>query len=823
MLNYRKYLRKTTLYPITLVMIGIIVLLICPNEIKAETTSDTISTDEVFNAHAAAYFFNRHIEFTREISLLELYLTWLYNSITNEVSKRRKEDPLQTREALSLSELDKKDFSISDEIDNLPFLARYLAWEENYREEFNYKYLQARLIKTRLIKNSNSSQKNRMYQADLESAMASYRYGLYREAILQFDEVFTQYNISATPGVHFYRGESYFALKLYELASLDYHQVISLSSRPSNFNRIALERLILLECSSPNPQVLVDLWEKYENNYGQNQDQDYWNAKETVARNIALNGDLISAKNIFDEIPPSYNNHAQVQLMSAECSLALLDLDDAENRLMNLIKQRIPAKVRDRAVLKLGYICFISGDYDLAIANFNLLRGNSAYKEEADIAAAWAVYKIGAFPKAAALGEKFLNDYPQSQFLYEALSLIGYCNDMTGNDEEAMQKFQVVMTAIDDRQDYYDFNYERKTIQDLSVQITKLEEAIFVNNERDLLPSLLTLKQKQRNLYEAAIVAEGIKTSPKLRQLLEEQLQIYRAYLDYIEFDDTVLETGTPKIKNQFDDSYGLLTEQASLVRSAITFHLKQKTLIQREEQIRFETTNKDSSIAAVSRDLEQTRKLLEETSQVLSHTSGMNVSPELLVDLAGVRTELLIQNDALVRVQSDLKSNQLSVSDNVKSNLDEWSDFAYQQYAYKGLDFDGFFTKRDRINQIDNNIGFINRLLDARRRAADQREALPEELMLASKPGEPPYMAPPVPMWKPNMLKVNELEREWRGEPAIPEEQPIPTETIEESESVPSEQVEPQESETTPPEQTEPEESDATPVEPINNEEDEQ
>jgi len=707
------------------------------------------SSDQLFQAYTQMYFARRDLDFALEMTLRESFLTWLYEGVNREVAERSKEDPIGTLSAVSPPELagfDELTYAYPDSLDEAPLRIRYVAWEGYLRNEFNHKYLQARLIKDRLIQSGTPEQRRRMFKNDLESSFISYRDGMYRETILKYDELIDRYGYTDLGDIAFFRGEAYLAIQLYEPALADYQYVVDHSTEPW-YRLRSLERLISLVGDRGNAAAVSKYWKQYDTE-ATVKGEDYWATADLAGRYLLAKGEWEVARGIFDLIPLDSPQGQVAAVRAADCQTALLNLDDASARYTAILKpekgkKSLPENLVAEANLKLGYIDYLKGDFDKAYSKLSAIKAEGDVGERAEIGSIWALYRLSAYPQVITRAEKYITDHPQSQYLYEARSLIGFADEMMGQSGGALDNYKIIMSALDDRQDFHDYNYELKAISTNLGRLEQLEEAIFLGGERELFGEYIAVRKKLNSLTDGVRFVRAIKSTPFLKDIIREQKELYEVFAQQGALEQDIYEAQDTKLHDKYQDAIGSLTDIGSQLSAGVKYYMKQRTLIQREEDKRYEIQTSDSLKKSLEREWESTRQAMALTKQYLE--SSENTDAKTMIDLAGVEIELTGLQDRILKVQSELRKYGQDV---VTSNLDEWSDFAYQRYTYGGLNFDFLYSRENRLGELDDYIQQINGLLQDRAHERADTLKLAAELVPASKAGDPPYFAPPVPLW---------------------------------------------------------------------------
>lgn len=734
-----------------MVALAVAVMFALPAFVNAADPADQeSSSDALFKAYTQYYFAMRDLDFSLEMSLRESFLGWLYSGINQEVAARSNEDPSGTLSAISPPELngfDEASYAYPDSLADAPMRIQAAAWEKYQRSEYNHKYLQARLVKDRLIRSATPAQRDRMFRSDLESTLFAYRDAQYREAILRFDELIDGYGFTDLADVAFYRGESYLAIQLYDQARADYQYVIANSQQPW-YKLKALQKLISLSGDRGAYDDVEKYWEQFTAESGEQKDASYWEAAELAGRYLFAGEQWKRAQAIFEMVPKDSPSYFFCALRAADCATAQLELDQAKTRYESLLTEKVgkaslPENLRDEATLKLGYIDYLKGDYDKAYLKLSKVEADGDIGERAEIGSIWSLYRLSAYPQVAERAAKFITDHPQSQYQYEARCLIGFSAEMTGKTGDAIDNYKVVMSALDDRQEFHDYNYELETVTRDVARLKELETAIFSEGESEFFPEYLAIRKELGGLMDGIKLARSMRATPFLKEIIKEQKELLDLFQEQAVLERNIHDSQDTRLHDDFDQVVGELADIGSQLSGGVKYYMNQKSLIQREEDKRFESQMSDTIRKQLDQEWAETQQAQALVRQYMESAEGSDA--QTLVDLASVEVTLDGVQDRILRVKADLSKYGQDV---VASNLDEWSDFAYQRYAYGGINFDYLYTRENRLGQLDTYISQVNGMLQAREAARRDTLKLAADLALASQPGQTAYYAPAVQLW---------------------------------------------------------------------------
>ena len=788
---------------LTFFLLLTVIISFYPANLPAQVTRKEKDSQETeFQAQTGLYLFKRSLEFEAEAYLHESFLLWLYQGITAEARKRHSEDwqsTLAAFEVLDLATFEDSVYVLPEDLEDAPPRIRYQAWEKLQREKYNHKYIQARRIKDKLIKSATSQQRERMFNTDLSSAIISYRNELYHEAILRFNELETRYGYDDMSDIVFFRGECYFKLSMYDRARTDYIYTYK-NSNDRDIRCSALERLIAIEGDKGDIRSTERYWQKYLDEVGEAKDKYYYRVASMTARYLMALREWNSAQALYDEINPKSKGYVQAKLLAADCSLAMyarakmgflsLDtidtrLNDARFRYTEIAEGEIKGKgltkeIRGEALLKLGYIDFLNGDYYAAYDKVTRIKGEGELAEKALIIAAWSRFRVYDYGDVISLCYKFLETYVESEYFYEIFCLLGYSEELLGREEDARREYEEVIGAVDDQREFHSINYEKKQVISALGELQRLEPVLFLSGKLDVFERYSSLRKKLKSLFERLKLTEGIKSSPLIREMLDEQKKLYAVFKELMDMEKELFALDDSKLLGKYDKMYANLVDLATDLKSGLRYEMEQKSLVQREQEGLFQTRAGDSLDVDFNKEWRSTERTLQNVRDMMSQAEAVD-DDETLLKLGEIELGLMSIQDRLMGVRTNLSQVQPYEID---SKLDHWSWFAYQRHSTAGLAFDYLYMRESRLLELDQYIDRVNNIIAERQVVEEELVELPENLIPASEPGAEPYYAPRVPLWKPpepekpevDTTAVSDIEDHIGGEelepgPKLPDE----------------------------------------------------
>jgi hypothetical protein len=229
---------------------------------------------------------------------------------------------------------------------------------------------------------------------------------------------------------------------------------------------------------------------------------------------------------------------------------------------------------------------------------------------------------------------------------------------------------------------------------------------------------------------------------------MEEQREILRVMKEQDQLEKDLVKDNAIDMYYEYEEAVLELMDISADLDLAIQYHLdNNKEVIQVEEQRILDAMHRDSMLVGLHTEWKYTDRVLKATRESL--TDSKNINPNTLVELAGLEMNLLEVQDRMIDIRLDLGDEDIDAL-KTKSNLDTWSDFAYQRYTYGGLKFEILSGQRKQMNQVDEYIQQINQLIADKMYEVVDTSSFPPDLMPTSPEGVTAYYAPPVPLWNP-------------------------------------------------------------------------
>ncbi len=99
----------------------------------------------------------------------------------------------------------------------------FVEWQRTNRLQYEARWTDIEIIKTRLLKNGTGMEKDRMFKRELRSAVLAYNYRNFDLADRLFEEILNKYSfLNTLDDVYFYKGEANYQLDRYSAATSSY-------------------------------------------------------------------------------------------------------------------------------------------------------------------------------------------------------------------------------------------------------------------------------------------------------------------------------------------------------------------------------------------------------------------------------------------------------------------------------------------------------------------------------------------------------------------------------------------------------------------------
>ncbi len=616
----------------------------------------------------------------------------------------------------------------------------YKEWQKTQRIKYLVRITDVEVLKKKLIKKSNISALQRMFKRELAAAVEAYNYGYYELARLSFDEILKRYaQIGMLDDVLFFRSESDYFLGRYNAAKEGFDQLIQ--DYPSSaYAGAAYTYLITLASHYENYIDAVNYFRQMQNVVSQN--DSHFQEALLKAINAALNGSLyeeaVTMAYDVDPNSPVYNHARYIQ---AQAQAGARNYEDAISTFSAILNDKsLSPEFRFDILSKIGFILYEMGQPEQAIARFNEIAGTYSRYDRVLMGMAWSYYKIELgkslvqnrnFTNAKKYLEVLIDDMPNSEYLLEAKTLLGYINQLELNSNEALENYRYAYNAKNVKNLSDELNVEQDELEEILKTAKHLERrallkdnpAAFYRAEQmrlkvqgplnklkyqDLSPvgvaannEIARLKKQLAELDRLKKIAEKKQDQYALDKIDDLQLKIYRAINEVPVFEESPLGF------NYFDEHP--LARKESVIENENAKVEKMRAEARRErEKVLQQLTRIDVEIsnARARRDYKK--------------VANLSISKERFQDI-------LKKMDYIETWTYSLKKRKTDI------NLERWSD--YGAFGLANVNFAVRNIQKQQIGELQDQIQKINDLLERRKENIEHKmRRIKDEITLMTR-----------------------------------------------------------------------------------------
>lgn len=418
-----------------------------------------------------------------------------------------KEDVLAHVDRKLLRVLGYTDFALlSNESNFDSFLEEWKA-----TQIFNYKIkvTRVRLLRQRLIQDSNLEQLNRMFRRDLADAIVSYNREEYPLAELEFSELLREYPFHDMEDIHYHLAEIYMAQGKYEKAKRTFAYVIRQFPHSKYVNDSYFKILLITEALHQDDQYF-DAYKKLEARF-QKVPKD-----EVYQKAHYLTGYVYFKKENYDQaiatlrtIPGKSNYAMSAQFLLASAYAGEQRYRSAAKIFKKLVtdaqKNTSDSKanlIKNNSLLKLGMIYYENNEPKQALKYFHQVSVGSGAYQDALIGKAWAAFREGQIKYTVEDLDRLFWNFMSSNYVYEAKTLSAHCYKMMGQPARAVRDLRYVENAKKALAILTGKNKERKVLASRLQELDNIQEDALKRGDRLRFQEVVYLKQKVKRIME---------------------------------------------------------------------------------------------------------------------------------------------------------------------------------------------------------------------------------------------------------------------------------------------------------------------------------
>ena len=639
-------------------------------------------------------------------------------------------DIKQVRDEI-ITNIDKRVLELFGFVENENFKRKtisdyFKAWKVERVAEYQMKLMNFKILRDNLIKTATPTERNRMLEREITSALLNYSEEKFEMAEMQFEQIFSAYNehYSTLDGVIFYKSEANFANHYFDAARQGYLNIINNFSN-SQYTGQCYLRLMIISYTYK--------WNREFFNY-YNKVKDFITIdREDVNKAHYLAGYLYLQQNQYDEAKSILENikDASKYYMPAQYLLGIVFTNlEKHNQAKKIFEQIISQEnypwtdlnysiFKNEALLKLGYFHYQRGEYDKATFYFDQVsKGYDGY-DAGLLGQAWANLKKGQYDNAISKVDVICNNFLLSNYMYEALVLSAHCKRIQQRPDEAMEDLKYVANAKHVLGRVEEYNDERKRILTQLEELEQIETTILEHQNKNLYPQV----EKIRDLINEALLTfryRGAVSSLLLEEYYDERKVLIRQIEEFESIINFAKEQGDEGMladaMKQRDRLITVLEKyQMNQAPSGVSFFLDYP-LATKEGGIIYRRGIINKLVGDLIVEKQRVQQDLEIVSQLLT-LSDNQTKIDATIDLEIIEEDLTDLNNQLNQFQVWLANHNV---EDIKMETEKWANF-----SGFGMTDINFVSYRERLKQIggyQKNITVIDGVLKDKKLLLENR-----------------------------------------------------------------------------------------------------
>lgn len=589
-----------------------------------------------------------------------------------------------------------------------PDIAEFFKeWKALQYAEYTRDLAKYQIVKNTLLASGSPQERARMLERELGDALANYSASDYDLAEIQLNAILDDYSPYSynLDVVHFYRAESNYARLLYAKAEEDYASIVK-NFHDSEYMDDSLFRL--LQISEKNGEMVV-----FFNTYNMLKslliiDEELKDKSHFLAGYVFLNdGKFEEAREALAQISEESKYHQKALYLQG---IVLINQENnvAAIKFYEELAQKADTELRNKILLKLGYLHFEQGEYDHALENFKRISPDLEEFDHSLLAAAWTSFKQKDYEKTIEYANKLVTTYMTSDATYEALVLSAHNKKLMNRHEPAAQDLSYLANsrkAADLSQRYH---AERDLILSQLNELERLEAEVIEQKDKSMYDFISQLRTK---LQLALVRFEYVGTADGL--MYEELQKERKTILNQIDELEGIIakahETGNKKIARR------AARQRARLVKALEVYSQDQFSVdyfFDYPVAVREGVANYEKAVS---------NKLIQESEQEQKKINKSLQAVRVLKDIArkdgdlhAAATDLAILEKELSelgvrthQIQTWLSENEVQTIDTDFNHVADFSGFGLSNATFAAMD-----DREEKISELSQNISTINSLI---------------------------------------------------------------------------------------------------------------
>ena len=688
---------------------------------------DGVPSPTLFQEYSVQYFLDRSIQFTKDLTVGEFYLTGLTETVITEIKARKKEGSLTPSVLVNHAWADLPSFapfnsSFTDRRINIA----YPAWEKSQIEAYFRSMIRVQEIRNQLISSATPAQKLRMFREEYHQGLKAYTQERWQIAALWFEGILESYEYRTVDDVIFYRSEAFLELGFLYQAYAGYHELIA-SYKESQYWEDALVRAFVILDELNQSEPMKQLYQEWESQITKTSTATQDIIHFRMCRLSFLEGDY--DQTIYHAMLMSPVTAGRNQVEITWCTNTLLasawalknDYDKAIPILENLLTEKrsrtsLPdVQLKDEIRIRLAFIYYQQGDYTKSLELYSQVSNNSPSCPMSLLGQAWVYFHQNDFLKTLELTKKLLAYYPQDQNAYEASCLLASAEQTSVAPDLGSDLYQSIMNDAMRNWRLEGASLEREQLLITLNKVKGLEEAVFLDGRTDLFEqylktrSALTVLFRRFRMWELWVADEG------LHPILAEQKEMVRVAreLNDLSYPQTskglMYRTQSDLLQEKIANLSGRLTNlQLMKMRTTPVFygnHLASAVLSDASSLI--SQSNKELSI--LQNDLMWMKDLSEGFTPLNPNQSGYSSRLQCVLVGADITRSLKELDTRRTLLGEGIDKNLMNQT---PTHLNEWAEFSFRRVFMSGGLFNRYTEKLSRNDDLNQYLNTINQLL---------------------------------------------------------------------------------------------------------------
>jgi len=686
---------------------------------------DGVPSPTLLQEYSVQYFLDRSIQFTKDMTVGEFYLSGLTETVIKEIKARKKEGSLMPSVLVNHTWADLPSFtpfnsSFTDRRINIA----YPAWEKSQLEAYFRSMVQVQEIRGQLISSAAPFQKLRMFREEYRQGLKAYTQERWQSAALWFDGILESYEYRTVDDVIFYRSEAFLELGFLYQAYAGYHELVA-SYPESHYWEDALVRAFMILDELNQSEPMKHLYQEWEPQITKTSTATQDIIHFRMCRVSFLEGDY--DQTIYHATLMSPVTTGRDQIETTWCTNTLLasawalkgDYGKAIPVLENLLTETrgrtslTDVQLKDEIRIRLAFICFQQGDYAKSLELNSQVSNDSPSYPMALLGQAWVYFHQNDFLKTLELTKRLLAYYPQNKNAYEASCLLASAEQTSVAPDLGSDLYQSVMNDAMRNWRLEGASLEREQLLITLNKVRGLEEAVFLDGHTDLFEQYLRTRSSLMVLSKRFRVWELWEADEGLHPILEEQQEMVRVARELHDLSypltskDLRYRTQSGRLQEKIDNlSERLINLQLMKMRTTPVFYSTYRSRADLSDAFSL-LSQSHKELSSLQNDL----MWMKDLSEGYNRANASGYSSRFQCELVGIGiTRSLNELDTKRTILGEEIDKDLI--NQTPTHLNEWAEFGFRRIFMSGGLFNRYTEKLSRNDDLNQYLNTINQLL---------------------------------------------------------------------------------------------------------------